>query len=87
MITRVVNVRKDAYDVFIGRPSKWGNPFVIGKDGDRIEVIRKYKEWIRTQPNLMNSLHELKGKRLGCYCVPKMCHGHILADLVDGEVR
>ncbi len=38
----VVNIRTDKYDVFIGRPSKWGNPFIIGKDGTREEVLEKY---------------------------------------------
>lgn len=84
--TTVVNLRSgDEYDVYIGRGpnSKWGNPFVIGKDGSRKEVIDKYREWIKTQPHLMNSLHELKGMRLACFCVPKLCHGHVLAELAD----
>ncbi len=81
--TRVVNLRKEKYDVYIGRPSKWGNPFVIGKDGDREEVIRKYKEWIKNQPELIFSLDELKGKRLGCFCSPKSCHGDILVELIE----
>ena len=85
MFTRVVNVKKDRYDIFIGRPSIWGNPFIIGKDGNRSEVIRKYKKWIINRPELMSSLSLLRGKSLGCYCVPEICHGHILADLADGE--
>jgi hypothetical protein len=81
----VVHCKKDTYDVYIGRPSKWGNPFTIGKDGDRDEVIRKYKEWIVTQPNLMRSLHELKGKTLGCWCKPNACHGDVLVELSKEE--
>lgn len=81
--TRVVNCRKEEYDVLVGRPSKWGNPFEIGKDGNRYEVIMKYKEWIQTQPELLAALGELKGKRLGCFCVPKACHGSILAQMAD----
>lgn len=42
MITKVVNLYKEPYDVYIGRGSPWGNPFVIGKDGDRKECIDKY---------------------------------------------
>lgn len=84
MKTTVVNYKTvDDYDVYIGRPSKFGNPFVIGKDGSRKEVIDKYREWIKTQPHLMNSLYELKGKRLACFCVPKLCHGHVLAEMAD----
>lgn len=83
MWTRVANCKTDKYDVYIGRPSKWGNPFEIGKDGTREEVVRKYRDWVVTQPNLMSSLHELNGKILGCWCVPELCHGHILAELAD----
>lgn len=81
--TTVVNCHTEEYDVFIARPTKWGNPFEIGRDGTRYEVIMKYKEWIQTQPDLIASLHELKGKRLGCHCVPKACHGYVLAELAD----
>ncbi|KAA9007297.1 DUF4326 domain-containing protein [Paenibacillus spiritus] len=82
--TKVVNkYHKVPYDVYIGRGSIWGNPFVIGKDGDRDDVIRKYAEWIKAQPQLLNRLHELKGKTLCCFCKPKACHGDILAELAD----
>jgi hypothetical protein len=84
MVTTVVNKYKDFWDVYIGRGSKWGNPFVIGKDGDREEVIEKYKTWIQTQPHLMASLHELKDKKLGCFCRPwHHCHGDVLVELVE----
>lgn len=79
----VVHYLKNDYDVYIGRPSKWGNPFIIGKDGTREEVIQKYKEWIETQPDLMYDLKELKGKRLGCHCKPESCHGDVIAQLVN----
>ena len=79
---QVVHCQRDEYDTYIGRGSKWGNPFVIGKDGTRTEVIEKYKSWIVQQPELMAALHELKDKRLGCWCSPKLCHGHVLAELV-----
>lgn len=79
----VVHCKKEAYDVYIGRPSKWGNPFVKGTDGNRTEVIKKHAEWIVTQPDLMASIHELRGKRLGCWCSPKSCHGDILAKLAN----
>jgi Domain of unknown function (DUF4326) len=50
--------------VYVGRPSKWGNPFLIGRDGSRDEVIAKYRAWIVRQPALMAELHELRGKDL-----------------------
>ena len=80
---KVVHCKKSAFDVYIGRPSKWGNPFEIGKDGTRSQVIQKYEDWIQTQPELMDALPELKGKILGCWCTPKPCHGEILKKLVD----
>lgn len=83
MNSRVVHCKKMDYDVYIGRPSKWGNIFSIGKDGDRDEVIEKYRAWILTQPELMKALPELKGKVLGCWCFPQKCHGDVLVKMVD----
>lgn len=80
---KVVHCKREPFDVYIGRPSKWGNPFVIGTDGDRTEVVRKYAAWIKTQPHLMNALPELKGKTLACWCAPYACHGDILLKLAN----
>jgi hypothetical protein len=88
----VVHFKKKPYDVYIGRPSKWGNPFSHldkhkGKEtvASREEAIEKYKEWLVEQDDLMNSLHELKGKILGCWCSPKACHGEVLALLANDD--
>ena len=80
---KVVHCKKSDFDVYVGRPSKWGNPFEIGQDGTRSQVSQKYEDWIQTQPELMDALPELKGKILGCWCTPKPCHGEILKKLVD----
>jgi hypothetical protein len=77
----VVHCKKEPYDVYIGRPSKFGNPYVIGIDGTRDDVIEKYRVWINTQPQLLAALPELKGKVLGCWCAPLPCHGDVLAEL------
>jgi len=69
--------------VYIGRGSKWGNPFVIDKDGSRSDVIAKYEEYILGKPELLAQLHELKGKDLVCYCAPQACHGDILVRLAN----
>ena len=74
---RVVNLRSESYDVYIGRGSKWGNPFPM-VDNNRDEVCDKYEKWFFTQSHLVNSLHELVGKTLGCFCKPKRCHGDFL---------
>jgi hypothetical protein len=81
--TIVVHFRKSPYDIYIGRPSLWQNPFKIGIDGTREEVIEKYREYILNKPELMERLNELKGKRLGCWCRPQKCHGDILIELLD----
>lgn len=70
--------------VYIGRPSKWGNPFKIGPDGDRAEVIRKFEAYVSTSP-LRDNLWELRGKSLICYCAPEACHGDVLLRLANAE--
>jgi len=81
--TKVVNMYRERYDVDITRRSIWGNPFVIGRDGTRSEVIEKYRQWIIGKPGLMSQLSELKGKRLGCVCKPAACHGDVLVTMVE----
>lgn len=83
MKTTVVNKRTDPYDVYIGRGSKWGNPFRIGVHGDRNHVIEMFRAWICTRPELLKDIHELKGKTLGCFCKPLPCHGDVLVELAD----
>ena len=78
MTALVVNIKNNPSEldyIYIGRPSKWGNPFVIGRDGNRDEVVRKYLYYILEDQNLLNDLDEIKGKNLGCYCAPQLCHG------------
>ncbi len=80
-MARVVHCKRESYDVYIGRPSTWGNPYEIGKDGDRETVIRKYREYLLSNPTLVAQLPELEGKTLGCWCAPKACHGDVLVEL------
>jgi hypothetical protein len=82
-MTKVVNLRHEFCDVEICRPGQWGNPFKLGRDGTREEVIEKYRLWIQDQPHLLAQLSWLKGKRLGCYCAPLPCHGDVLIELVE----
>lgn len=79
---RIVHCKRGTYDVYIGRPSKWGNPYRIGPDGTREDVIRKYEEHVRSSKILMRALPELSGKTLGCWCCPKPCHGEVLLKLL-----
>ena len=73
----VVHCKRSPYDVYIGRPSKWGNSFSIGYHGTREQVIQKYEEYLITS-GLYSKVHELKGKTLGCWCRPYRCHGDVL---------
>lgn len=87
-MTKVVNYHNgDYFDISIMRPSKWGNPFMIGKDGNRKQVIDKYRSWILSHPLLLSDLGELRGRTLGCCCKPKDCHGDVLAELVDMPIE
>jgi hypothetical protein len=86
VLTRVVNIDKgEKHDVYIGRGSKWGNPYAIGFDGDRNEVIHKFrydfgKGFLKFSKK---DVLELKGKTLGCHCKPAACHGDILAEYLN----
>lgn len=91
--TTVINIRGrsgltdlPADTVYIGRPSKWGNPFVVGKHGTREQVLVKYEHWVRGQPELMAALGELRGRKLACWCTPLACHGDVLVRLVNEMV-
>ncbi|HXW70991.1 MAG TPA: DUF4326 domain-containing protein [Methylocella sp.] len=70
-----------AGSVYIGRGSKWGNPFRIGPDGDRAAVVAKYERWLAGQHQLLRALDELRGRDLVCFCAPLPCHGDLLLRL------
>lgn len=84
-MARVVGKRRPGA-VYVGRPSPWGNPFSIGKDGDRDEVIAKYIAWLHENPDFVaRARRELAGKDLICWCAPCKCHGELLRDIALGE--
>ena len=82
--SKVVHCKKEAYDVYIGRPSKWGNPYshLLGKGQFHVptiaEAIEKYEDYLYSSEYLLSQIHTLKGKTLGCWCAPNACHGDIL---------
>jgi len=88
--TKVVNFKKEEYDVYIGRPSIWGNPF-SSKDNTlaeykvscKSEAIQRYEEYIESNEFLKSKLSTLKNKRLGCWCKPKPCHGDVLLKMIE----
>lgn len=82
----VLNRHKDKIPVdavYIGRGSKWGNPFVIGHDGDRDEVVDKYHrhllEQLRSGEVSTEEIAALDGRDLVCFCAPQACHGDVLS--------
>ena len=93
MAELVVHCKREAYDLYVGRGSDWGNPFKIGRDGDRREVLEKYKGYLLRGEgrHLLARIGELEGLTLGCFCAPRggltaddetHCHGQLLLHLV-----
>ena len=92
----IVNLRKvdvsewikDTQNIYIGRKtqllpaSKWQNPFPI-RNNNREEVVKKFEQYLRNNRELLGELHHLKGKNLGCWCSPKLCHGSIIQKLIQ----
>jgi hypothetical protein len=87
----VVHCQRERYDVYIGRPSIWGNPF-SHKSGTlarfrvatRAEAIRMFEESLADQPELVaRARRELRAKVLGCWCDPQPCHGHVWAKIAN----
>lgn len=93
-IRLVANIKlKEPYDVYVGRPSIFGNPFshlnntvAKFKVNSREEAILKFEEWILSQFDLVERVKlELKGKVLGCYCHPLPCHADVLVKIANQE--
>ena len=81
--TKVVHCKKEPYDIYIGRPSIYGNPYIVGIHGSRQECIHAFKQLILQNRSLLALIPSLCGKTLGCWCKPNACHGDILAELAD----
>ena len=89
---RVLNKRTDKIlpdAVYVGRPSKWGNPIVLGRDTDiREEAILMYRNWVLTKIALKElDISELRSKDLVCWCAPLPCHADVLLELANGGGR
>lgn len=72
--------------IYIGRPSRWGNPFVVGRDGTREEVVAKYEQYLLSS-GLIDHIGELEGRNLACWCAPQLCHGHVLLRYANPHLR
>lgn len=77
--------------VYIGRGSMWGNPFVMGKHGNRDDVCEQHKEHLKSQIRSgevsLEQLAALKGKDLVCFCAPLRCHGDTLVEAADWATK
>lgn len=91
---KVVHCKKEKYDIYIGRDSKWGNPFTLENNSEKCnpkfvvyshkEALEKYVKWFLSAPHLIaDAKKELKNKTLGCWCKPNICHGDFLIQFVD----
>ena len=94
--TRVVNIRQEDYDVYIGRAGRgmdgyFGNPFRIEPGMARGDTLKKYREYfydrLRTDIEFRNRIHALQGKTLGCFCKPYPCHGDIIKEYLDTQLE
>lgn len=72
--------------VYVGRPSKWGNPYSIGRHGNRLEVIQLFRERVEGDPEFQAMIRrELRGKNLICWCAPQPCHADVLLEEANKE--
>jgi len=84
MRTKIINIKKYKGEYIpIHRPTQWGNPFKIGIDGNRREVINKYENYLRHNERLMADLPKLRNEVLGCWCKPLECHGDVIIKILN----
>jgi hypothetical protein len=94
--------KSNNYDVYVGRRNptipesklapgggggfKWGNPFKMENESQRMDVVRQFRHYLLSRPDLVQmARRELKGKTLACWCSPLACHGDVLAEVANGE--
>ena len=91
-MSEVVNLYKAKYDVYIGRPGKgqdgyFGNPFRLDAEKDRDKILEQYRSYflhrVENDPEFRRRILELRGKKLGCFCKPKKCHGDIIVEWLE----
>lgn len=87
-MTKIVNIKNTKkYDIYCGRDSIYGNPFIIGIHGDRKKCIALYKKYfydkIKKDDNFKNEILKLENKTLGCYCKPEDCHCDIFLEYLE----
>ena len=101
MKTTVVNLHKEKYDVYIGRPGRGipgplGNPIMVNREcvicggkhsdpGSTIPCFREYFTAMLDDPEYKKLVESCRGKRIGCFCKPKPCHGDVIAEYLNRD--
>jgi hypothetical protein len=83
---RVVHFQRECFHRYIGRPSRLGNPFVIGRDGTREAVIAKHAIYVSEHPELLPLILSLRGLVLGCWCGEQSCHGDLYIRMANAPI-
>ena len=87
-VKRKKGFRLPSGTVYVGRPTKWGNPFRPGPGVTPAQAVAKYRGYVRARPELMMALSELAGKNLACWCkLDQPCHADILLKLANAKRR
>lgn len=72
--------------VYVGRPTKWGNPFPLSEFGPHLAVRKFRLRLVGLQAIGASSLAELRGKNLACWCpLNQLCHADVLLELANAE--
>jgi hypothetical protein len=97
-MTTIVNIYKEAYDVYIGRKGKgqdgyFGNPHPLGycyickRKHDRKDSVAEFNKYfierLKKDEEFKKRILSLKNHVLGCFCIPFECHGHVIAEYLD----
>lgn len=92
---KIVNVKTEKADIMIDRTSILGNPFHIGRDGTREQVIQKYRSYLWNciqvidelnrilDVDILNTIAKKEELKLGCHCKPEPCHGDIVLKAIE----
>ena len=95
MVKKVLNLRDSNYiipenAVYIGRDNPklglkdigLGNPFIIGRDGSRKDVIRKFRDLVYSSKKRRERIRQIvNGKSVVCWCAPEPCHGDVTLEI------
>lgn len=86
-MVRVGSKRRGDHGLYVGRPSKFGNPFAMRSEAEREVVIEKYRSWFIERLNdrefALDALELRDATALVCWCAPLPCHADVLEEFVN----